>query len=189
MKLLNYSNEDFQRGCSIFTEFIWIIVNALFVSSWLPGSMHRRFLLRIFGANIGRGVCIKPGVYVKFPWRLSIGDYSWIGENVWIDNLDQVDIGSDCCLSQGAYLCTGSHDWGRETFDLITSPIKISDQVWICAQSRVAPGVEIGQGAILAFASVAMKNLDPWTIYHGNPSKAVRSRVRSQKKFSHVHSA
>jgi hypothetical protein len=89
---------------------------------------------------VGTGVVIKPHVRVKFPWKLYIGDHSWIGESVWIDNLAQVTIGSNCCISQGAYLCTGSHRWDRDTFDLVTKPIVIEDQCWVGAMARVAPG-------------------------------------------------
>ena len=99
----------------------------MFVSSSIPGSAHRCFLLRAFGAKIGRGVNIKPRVKVKFPWRLIVGNHSWIGEAVWIDNLAEVEIGANCCVSQGAYLCTGSHDWNSRKFTLITKPIRVED--------------------------------------------------------------
>jgi len=115
---------------------------------------------------------------VKFPWRLRIGDHSWIGEDVWIDNLAPVTIGSHCCISQGVYICTGNHDWNRESFDLITLPVTIHDQAWLAAKSVVSPGVVIGEGAILSLGSVATSDLKEWRVYQGVPAVSVRSRRR-----------
>jgi len=157
-----------------------MLISALFISSWVPGSAHRRILLRLFGAEIGRGVAIKPGVQIKFPWRLTIGEDSWIGEGVWIDNLTQVTIEANCCLSQGTYLCTGSHDWSSPTFTLITKPIVIREGAWIAARSTVAPGVVVGECAVLGLGSVAIDDLKPWTVYYGIPAKQVGTRTISQ---------
>ncbi len=172
-----FNNFEFNRGRSIFVESIWIIIQKLFVSSWIPGSYHRCFLLRLFGANIGHKVNIKPGVKIKFPWKLSIGEFSWIGENVWIDNLSPVNIGKNCCISQGAYLCTGSHDWSHPHFNLITKSIIIENGAWIAAKSIIAPGVFVGEGAILTLGSIATKDMEKWMIYCGNPAKPLRKRV------------
>ena len=164
------------RGRAYWVEVLWIIFQSLSFSSFLPGSRWRILLLRLFGARIGSGVVIKPGVRVKFPWRLTVGDYSWIGEHVWIDNLAQVSIGAHCCISQGAYLCTGSHDWRDPVFSLITQPIQIEDGAWIAAQAIVAPGVNIGMGAVLGLGSVATSNLDAGWIYLGVPAQPVKRR-------------
>ena len=123
-----------------------------------------------------RGVIIKPHVRVKFPWRLRIGAYSWIGESVWIDNLCNVTIGDNVCISQGVYICTGSHDWSSHGFELITKSISIENNAWICANSSIAPGVNLGRGSILGFSSVATKSLDPWSINSGNPAKLIKYR-------------
>lgn len=176
--LSKYSVGDFDRGRPAWVEALWLLAQALFVRSWLPGSAHRRLLLRLFGAQIGQDVQIKPGVRVKFPWRLAIGDHSWIGEDVWIDNLAEVVIGAHCCLSQGAYLCTGSHDKQSDTFDLITDSIHIADRAWLAAHSRVAPGVQIGTGAVLAMGSIANKDLEPWTVNAGIPAVPRGARTR-----------
>ena len=177
MRLDRYDNGNYDRGRPWWFELLWIAVLTLFVRSWIPGSWHRCWLLRLFGAQIGRGVCIKPGVRVKFPWRLVVGDHVWIGEDVWIDNLAEVEIGSHCCLSQGAYLCTGSHDWSRESFDLVVKGIRVESHAWIAARSTVAPGVIVGEGAVLGLGSMASRNLDPWTVYSGVPARAVRARL------------
>jgi putative colanic acid biosynthesis acetyltransferase WcaF len=157
-------------------EAIWILVSAALVASWLPGGAHRRALLRLFGAKIGRGVIIKPGVRIKFPWRLEIGDDSWLGEEVWIDNLDSVRIGANCCISQGAYICTGSHDWSSETFDLVAKSVQIKDGAWIAARATVGPGVVVGQGAVLALGSVATQPLRDWSVYRGSPAVFLKQR-------------
>ena len=176
MWLDKFDNRTFERGRPRWVEMLWIMMQALFVSSCWPGSGPRRACLRAFGARIGRGVVIKPRVRVKFPWRLSVGDHSWIGEGVWIDNLAEVRIGAHCCLSQNAYLCTGSHDWRSAGFDLITRPIDIQDQAWIAAQAVVGPGVTVGRGAVLALAAVAVDDLRSAWIYRGNPAQPVKPR-------------
>jgi len=168
---------DFARGRSALTELAWMVVQALFVSSFLPGSGHRRFLLRLFGAAIGQKVVLKPGIRVKFPWRLSIGDHSWIGEHAWIDNLAPVTIGNDCCVSQGAYLCTGSHDWTSSSFGLITRPITLEPGAWVAARAVVGPGVTVGRGAVLGLGSVATRDLKPWTVYAGVPATPIKQRA------------
>jgi putative colanic acid biosynthesis acetyltransferase WcaF len=176
-RLKDFANLHFSRGRARVVEALWLLTQWALVASWIPGAAHRRWLLRAFGAKIGEGVDIKPGVRVKFPWRLEVGDHSWLGENVWIDNLDKVSIGANCCISQGAYLCTGSHDWSRSTFDLITAPIRIDEGAWIAACSKIGPGVTVGEGAVLGLGSVANKDLQPWTIYLGVPAVYVRARV------------
>lgn len=177
MRLDTFSSAEFDRGVSLAIEVVWVILSGLLIASWLPGSGWRVQLLRVFGANIGDRVVVKPGVRVKFPWRLSIGNNSWIGEDVWIDNLVNVSIGENSCISQGAYICTGSHDWTSSTFDLIVQPITIQDHAWVAAKSSVGPGVTVGEGAILSIGSTATKNLEPWSIHHGSPATFVRKRV------------
>ena len=136
MRLDTFNKKSFDRGTNRCTEVIWFVIHALFFSNALPGSGWRMVLLRFFGAKIGKHVVIKPHVRVKFPWRLSIGEFSWIGESVWIDNLADVRIGAHCCVSQAAYLCTGNHDWSAPSFELTARPIEIKNQVWIgmCSQ-------------------------------------------------------
>ena len=176
-RLKDFATPHFSRGRWRVVEALWLLAQWALITSPIPGAAHRRWLLRVFGAKIGRGVNIKPGVRVKFPWRLEVGDHSWLGEEVWIDNLDKVSIGANCCISQRVYLCTGSHDWSRSTFDLITRPIRINDGAWIAACSTVGPGVTVGEGAVLGLGSVANNDLQPWGIYLGVPAVYVRPRV------------
>jgi putative colanic acid biosynthesis acetyltransferase WcaF len=177
-----FNNSDFDRGRSWLTEALWRIVEGLLVGSWIPGSAWRATLLRLFGAGIGRGVVVKPHVRVKFPWKLTIGDHSWIGEGVWIDNLAEVTIGSHCCISQGAYLCTGSHRWDKETFDLETKPIVIGDECWVGAMAVVAPGCKMSKGAVVTMKSLATGSLEPCSIYSGVPAKRKQTRNRQNSE-------
>jgi putative colanic acid biosynthesis acetyltransferase WcaF len=176
VRLDRFDNAGFDRGRPAWVEAAWLVVQALFVSSFIPGSTHRRMLLALFGADIASGVIVKPRVRVKFPWKLKVGGHTWIGEGVWIDNLAPVSIGAHVCLSQGAYLCAGSHDWSLNTFDLVTKPIVIEGSAWIAARCVVAPGVTVGEGAILALGSVATRSLEAWTIYAGSPAQPVKRR-------------
>lgn len=181
MRLDLFSAQNFDRGASRLKEAMWVFTSAIFVASWVPGSRWRVRILRLFGAQIGQGVVIKPKVAIKFPWKLSIGDWSWIGEDVWIDNLANVSVGSHACISQGVYLCTGSHDWKVETFDLIVRPITIGDAAWICAKSSIAPGTVVEEGAILSMGSFAKGTLAAWTIYAGHPASAQGDRRKPER--------
>jgi putative colanic acid biosynthesis acetyltransferase WcaF len=176
VRLDRFDARQFDRGRSRIIEALWLTCDGLFVSSGLPGSLLRILILRVFGARIASGVVIKPRVRVKFPWRLSIGAHSWIGEGVWIDNLAPVSIGAQCCISQGAYLCTGSHNWSKVTFDLVTKPILIEDGAWICAKATIGPGVRVGEGAVLALGSVATRDLDPWTCHSSQHTEVMKRR-------------
>lgn len=176
MLLNQFDKDSFDRGRPWIVEALWLVLNSLFVRSRIPGAAHRRFLLRVFGARLGTGVIIKPGVRIKFPWRLEIGDNSWIGEDAWIDNLATVEIGCNCCISQGVYICTGNHDWKTVSFDLSVHPVRIRDGAWIAARSTVGPGVIVGRGAVLALGSVATSDLEENGVYQGSPAKVSRRR-------------
>lgn len=174
--LSRFKNPDYKPG-PLLKRVVWFVVNTLvFQNPLVPFSGFKCAVLRLFGARVGRGVVIKPSVNIKYPWNLSIGDYSWIGEQVWIDNLAFTRIGSHVCLSQGAMLLCGNHDYSKISFDLITGEITIENGAWIGARALVGPGVTVGSHAVLAVASIATKNLDPYTLYRGNPAVAVRQR-------------
>ena len=171
-------NRELVRGRPKWIEALWLLFAApVLASRVMLSSRVRVFLLRLFGAKIGVDVYIKPGVRVKFPWYLSIGDHCWIGEDVWIDNLASVSIASHVCLSQGVYLCTGNHDWSAPNMRLFRKPITLETGSWLGARSVVCPGVTVGEGAILTVASVATQNLAPFEIYAGNPAVFQRRRV------------
>lgn len=176
--LSRYDNAWYQPGGSPLKRVLWYFVNALFFISPLnPINSLKVSLLRAFGARVGEGVIIKPGVNIKYPWRLRIGDHVWIGERVWIDNLADVEIGPHCCLSQGAMLLTGNHHFKLPTFDLMTEGIVLEAGAWVGAQTVVTPGVKVGSHAVLTVGSVASQDLEPYTIYRGNPAQPVKKRV------------
>ncbi|QIP13020.1 colanic acid biosynthesis acetyltransferase WcaF [Spirosoma aureum] len=156
---------------------LWFLVNAITLNTYLPIPVAiKRFILKLFGAKLGIGVVIKPAVNIKYPWLLQVGNHVWIGEKVWIDNLSQVIIGDNACLSQGAMLLTGNHNYRRSTFDLTALPITLDDGVWIGAKAVVCPGVHCHSHSVLAVNSVATRSLDAYGIYQGNPAVWVRKR-------------
>jgi len=175
--LSKYSSKGFDRGRPFWVEWLWRLTSAIFFQSgWFPFYAPKRMLLRSFGARIGRGVLIKPRVTITFPWRVEIGDHVWIGEEAWLDSLAAIRIDSHVCISQGAYLCTGNHDYKSGTFDLRCSPIHISKGAWIAAKSVVGPGVTAEEGAILSLGSVATDRLEEKGIYQGNPARRIATR-------------
>jgi len=171
-------SRELVRGRSRFVELLWILLGAPVLASRLMLSARvRSALLRLFGAKIGKQMYMKPGVRVKFPWYLTVGDYCWIGEDVWIDNLAPVSIASHVCVSQGAYLCTGNHDWSKPNLRLFTRPITLQRGCWVGARTLVGPGVTVKEGAILTAGGVATKDLQAFGIYSGNPAVFVKQRV------------
>ncbi len=172
----SYNNEWYRPG-NKFKIVIWYFVNILiFKSSFVPINFLKIWVLRLFGAKVGDGVLIKPSVTIKYPWLLSIGNNVWIGENVWIDNLTKVIIGNDVCISQGAMLLCGNHNYKSQSFDLILGEILLEDGCWIGAKSVVCPGVNVRSHAILTVQSVANKDLEAYSIYQGNPAIKIRNR-------------
>ena len=178
MRLDHYTLGTYTPGACLWKQILWYFLGEpLFRSHWLPVSALKVWILRRFGAEIGQQVRIKPGVRVKFPWRLTVGDYVWIGENSWLDNVARIVIESHVCLSQDVYLCTGNHDWSDSDFKLIPAAIHIESGSWIAARAVVGPGVTIGRGAVLCLGSVAGRSLQPMTIYAGNPALPIKQRI------------
>lgn len=133
-----YTNSFYSPGRSVFTRLLWYYVSlCVFESGWLLSSRPKRWVLKLFGAQVGKGLVIHPNVRIKYPWKLTVGNDCWIGREVWIDNLDEVTLESDVCLSQQSYLCTGSHDHYSPTFELKTGPIVIEHGAWICCRATV----------------------------------------------------
>jgi putative colanic acid biosynthesis acetyltransferase WcaF len=147
-----------------------------FKGSWNVSSGLKVVLLRCFGAKIGKGVVIKPNINIKYPWKLQLGNHIWIGEGVWIDNLDKVTIEDHVCVSQGAKLLCGNHNYKSTSFDLIVAPIHLKQGSWVGAYSSVAPGVTVESHAVLGMGAVATKNLDAYSIYSGNPATKTKTR-------------
>jgi len=159
MRLDRFDNSDFDRGASRLKEVVWWVVRSLLFAPWFPvPSFLKVFSLRLFGAVIGRGVVIRSRVNVTFPWNLRIGDHVWIGDEVLILSLAPVTIGSHVCISQRAFLCTGSHKFRSEAFDLVIRPIVIGEGSWVAANVFIGPGVTIASGSVCTAGSVVMKS-------------------------------
>ena len=174
----SFNNQWYSHGKSRVVRLLWIICNGLFLQNPLfVWSKPKLWFLRLFGAKIGTGVVLKPQVSIKHPWMLSIGSQVWIGEQVWIDNLAPVVIGDNVCISQGALLLTGNHNYKKPEFDLMVGEIHIADQAWIGARATVCPGVKVERGAILTVGSIATQNLEALGVYQGNPAQKLRSRL------------
>ena len=175
MDLSRYDNSDFDRGAPPWKEALWLLARALFFQTAVPWpSSVRVALLRAFGARIGAGVVVRANVNVSFPWRLHVGDHVWIGEDVGILSLAAVTVERDVCISQRAYLCTGSHDYRRADFRLVTRPITVRAGSWVAAGAFVAPGVEIGAGSVVSAGSVVNADVPPHTLVRGNPAAIVK---------------
>ncbi len=177
VNLSGYDNAGFSPGASMIKRAVWYVINAFLFNSWLwPGSSLKCAILRMFGATVGRGVVIKPRVNIKYPWRLELGDHVWIGEDVWIDNLAPVYIASNVCVSQGAYLLTGNHNYKDPYFGLVLGEINIKSGVWVGARAVVCPGVHMDVNTVLTAGSVLQRNSKQNGIYQGNPAEWVRER-------------
>jgi putative colanic acid biosynthesis acetyltransferase WcaF len=178
--LSRYNPGQFDRGAGVLKEGLWLVVS-LFLFRLCPFgfSTLKCAVLRAFGASVGRNVIIKPQVKITFPWKLTVGNDVWLGEECWLLNLERVVIGSNVCISQRAVLCTGSHDYKRRTFDLITRSIKLEDGVWIGAGCWVGPGVTIGSHSVLTVGSTATKTLAANGIFRGNPAMLDKQRIIS----------
>ncbi|MCX6879265.1 MAG: WcaF family extracellular polysaccharide biosynthesis acetyltransferase [Verrucomicrobia bacterium] len=145
-----FNNSGFSRGVPTWKEALWWAARSLFFAPWFPlPSVLKVAVLRLFGAKVGRCVVIRSRVNITFPWKLELGDHVWLGDEVLILSLDRVTIGSNVCISQRAFLCTGSHDFRKESFDLITEPIEIGDGCWVAAQAFVGPGAVLPPGTMV----------------------------------------
>lgn len=179
-RLDSYRNPPGARGRSaVIVQLWWIVQATLFGMS--PHFMFgwRRFLLRLFGANVGEGVLVRPSARCTYPWKVSIGHRSWIGDNAVLYSLDTITIGHDVVISQSAYLCTGNHNYSVPTFDLATKPIVIEDEVWVATDVFVGPGTTIGRGAVIAARSTVLSNIPSGSICKGNPAVKIRDRVET----------
>ena len=178
------ASRNLDRGRPVFVEGLWYACKMVFFLSAIPWpSWLKRGLLRVFGAKIGAGVVIKPRVNIHMPWRLKVGSHTWIGEEVFLLNFASVRIGAHACVSQRAFLCTGNHDFRDLEFAFRSGPISVGDGAWVGAGVFVAPGVDIGDEAVVSAGSVVLKTLKGGMICSGNPAvpKGRRWKEAEQK--------
>lgn len=166
------------RGRSAFSVQLWWLIQAT-LFAWSPQFAYgfRAWLLRLFGAKVGINTVIRPSVTVTYPWKVSIGDYVWIGDDVVLYSLGEIEIGDNSVVSQRSYLCTGGHDYTKPTFDIFAKKITIEPEAWVATDVFVAPGVCVGKGAVIGARSSVFKNMPPMMICVGNPAKPTQPRV------------
>lgn len=168
--------KDFRGKSKIIVQLWWLIEKTLF--AWSPHFLYswRRFLLRLFGAKIGKGVLLRPTVRVTYPWKVSIGDYTWVGEDCILYSLGNITIGSHVAIAHGVYFNTGLHDYSSENFDIGSKSVVIEDQSWITNDVYIAPGVTIGKGCVIGARSSVFKSMPDAYICYGNPAVPVKKR-------------
>ena len=173
--------EGFRDRPAWLVQLWWLVQAILFQPSPQIFFGWRRFLLRLFGARIGKKVLIRPTASITYPWKVSIGDYSWIGDEVVLYSLGEINIGKHAVISQRSYLCAGAHDHTRPTFDMIAGPIEVGEQVWIAADVFVSPGVTIGAGSVVGARSSVFHNLPGGMVCYGSPAVPVRPRPKTER--------
>lgn len=174
--LSRYRVKDYNPG-SFLKRCLWYVTCAGVFNSKIPFSSSIKVkLLRAFGGIVGENVIIRPLVRIKYPWFLRIGNNTWLGENVWIDNVGIVDIGDNVVISQGVFIETGNHDYRSPTFDLRIESVTIEEGVWLCAKSIICGSVICRSHSVLSAGAVALQNLEAYGVYKGNPSKFIRER-------------
>jgi putative colanic acid biosynthesis acetyltransferase WcaF len=163
----------------LWRRVLWGVGKLAFRFSPRPCFGWRRFVLRCFGARIGREVHVYNSARIYFPWNLTVGDWSAIGEDAFLYNLGHITLGQRVTVSQRAHLCAGTHDYNDPIMPLLKPPITIGDQAWICADAFVGPGITVGQGAVVGARAVVIKNVEPWSVVAGNPARQIKKRTLS----------
>lgn len=176
--LSRFNNADFPKGAGVMKMTLWYFTNAaFFLNPFFPFRSMKPGLLRLFGARVGKGVVIHPGVNIKYPWKLTIGDHCWIGQRAWLDNIDQLTLGNNVVISQGGMIIQGSHNYKKVDYPTMSGPVILEDGSWVGAGAMVMLGVTLKSHSVLSAGSVATKDLEPYMIYQGNPAMPVRERV------------
>ncbi|KAF7780795.1 hypothetical protein PMAN_a1891 [Pseudoalteromonas marina] len=176
--------KGFRGRSALIVQLWWIIQASLFSMSPQFAYKWRNFLLRCFGARIGSNVVIRPSVKITYPWKLTIGDNSWVGDNAELYTLGEITIGKNAVVSQKSYLCTGSHDYQSEAFDIFAKPIVIEDEAWVATDVFIAPGITIGKGAVIGSRSSVYKDMPVGMICIGNPAKPVKPRIGNETNIT-----
>ena len=173
------------RGRSAAVVQLWWLVQAT-LFRWSPQFAYsfRNAVLRAFGAKVGQGVVLRPTVTVTYPWKVSIGDYAWVGDDVVLYSLGEIDIGANTVVSQRSYICAADHDYTQVDFPIRSRKISIGSQVWLAADVFVAPGVTIGEGAVIGARSSVFKNMPAGMVCFGYPCVSVKKRITVGEQLS-----
>lgn len=172
---------EFRGRSALTVQLWWLVQSALFHSSPQIFFGWRRLLLRLFGARIGHGALIRSSVEIVYPWHLSVGDNSWIGDHVVLYSLGEIRIGNNTVISQHSHICAGTHDPNAFSFDIVAKPITIGSECWIASEVFIAPGVTIGDGTVVGSRSSVFHDLPGGMICHGQPARIIRRRNKTKK--------
>lgn len=169
--------KNFRGRSAIYVQLWWFVQSTLF--RWSPQVLYgwRSFLLKLFGARLGKKVLIRPTAEITYPWKLTIGDFCWIGDRVTLYTLGEITIGSNVVVSQGSYVCAASHDYTVPGFDIYDDPVHINSEAWVAAEVFVGPGVRVGRGAVVGARSVVLNDLPELMLCAGHPAIPVRPRL------------
>ena len=169
--LSDFTGRGYDKGRGRLWQVAWLLCQSAVLRHWFVPTGVRAAVLRLFGARIGRGVRVREGVTIHWPWKLSIGDHSWIGAGAWVLNLEPVTIGRDTCISQGVLLCAGSHDRRSPSFEFDNGPIHIGDEVWVAARATVLRGVHVGDGAVIGACALVHRDVAAGATVLGDPGR------------------
>lgn len=161
--LAGFRGHGYDKGRSRLTQAAWLAAQGLVLQHWWCPPRTRAAVLRLFGASIGRNTLIRHRVRIHWPWKLTIGDNTWVGEGAWILNLEPVTIGDNTCISQEVFLCTGSHLFDHPTFEFDNGPITIGSRVWLAARATLLRGVTVGDGALVGACALVVKDVPEHT--------------------------
>lgn len=167
-QLANFMGTGYDKGRSIPVQVAWMIVSTTVLPRWWMPNAIRIKILRMFGANIADGVLIRHGVKIHWPWKLTIGAHSWIGERAWLLNLEHITIGQNVCVSQDVLLCTGSHDRHSPSFEFDNAAITIEDGCWIATRATILRGTTIGRNSVIGATSLVTRNIPAGTLHTNN---------------------
>lgn len=173
---------NFRGRSAVVVQLWWVVQGTLFACS--PQFMYgwRRWLLRLFGAKIGKGVLLRSSVKMTYPWKVSIGNFSWIGDDVVLYSLGEIEIGANAVVSQRSYLCAASHDYTKPDFPIYANKVCIGPQAWLATDVFVAPGVTVGQGAVIGARSSVFQDLPSMMVCVGSPAKPIKPRLRVEEQ-------
>lgn len=167
----------FRGRSAAFVQLWWLVEAVLFRPSPQFAYAYRSWLLRLFGAKVGVGSVIRPSVRITYPWKVALGDYVWIGDDVVLYSLGNITVGSNSVISQGSYICAGDHDYRQVSFPIRARDVTVGNEVWLAARVFVGPGVSVADGCVVGASSVVMRNLEKAGVWCGNPCRYVRSRL------------
>lgn len=178
---------NFRGRSGLLVQLWWIVQASLF--RWSPQFAYsfRRWLLRCFGAHIGKGVIIRPSVIVTYPWKIHIGDYAWVGDNVVLYSLGEIEIGANAVVSQRSYLCASDHDYTKINFPIQAKKVTVGDQAWVAADVFLAPGVTIGSGCVIGARSSVFRDMPSGMVCMGTPCIPIKLRIMNIEISESLH--